>query len=92
MISLDHTAAEFTRAISEIRGQSSLRSEQLLAVTQAAWSAANGRGYIARPPEIEAASEAWIAGPRLQKNRIYTRPSVVAPSWSGSGVPSKPGI
>ncbi len=42
------------------------------------------------PTGIEAASEAWIAGTRLQKNRIYTRPAVVAPSWSGSGVPSKP--
>jgi hypothetical protein len=41
----------FLRAIGEIRGSSSLRSERPSAVTQAAWSAANGRGYIARPPE-----------------------------------------
>jgi len=40
----------FLRAIGEILGSSSLRSEQPLAVTQAAWSAANGRGYIAYHP------------------------------------------
>jgi hypothetical protein len=40
----------FLRAIGEIRGSSSLRSERPSAVTQAAWSAANGRGYIAYHP------------------------------------------
>jgi hypothetical protein len=71
------------RAIGEIRGSSSLRSEQPLAVTPAAWSAAGGRGFMSstsHTTRIAAASETRHASSRVPDFHLLPRPGLFPPA------------